>query len=58
MDFNKIGDIDGMFVLKFTAYIVFATILLVSGIWCAHYRYVDCLKVGHTKMYCIMSMGK
>jgi len=58
IDFNKVCEIDGANILKLIAIIIFVTVLLVSAIWCAHYRYVDCLKVGHTKTYCIITIGK
>lgn len=58
IDLNKIADLEATEIIKLIAIIVGFTILLTSAIWCAHYRYVDCLKVGHTKLYCMMTIGK
>jgi len=32
--------------------------LIGLGIWWDVYKYGDCRKVGHSKLYCIMDIGK
>ena len=32
--------------------------LIALAIWWGQYKYHDCLKVGHTKTYCILDLGK
>jgi len=32
-------------------------IICILGIWIDVYKYKDCKKVGHSKMYCILSFG-
>jgi hypothetical protein len=43
-------------------YVGIAVLLLVGvfaiDIWWARYKYQDCLRVGHTKTYCILDVGK
>lgn len=41
----------------FGAIVLFVLAIAATGCWQA-YAYQDCLKVGHSKVYCIMRMGK
>lgn len=50
---KKQGDIIGSVIL------IGVIILAVSlGIWMSVYRYKDCKAVGHSQLYCIMSIGR
>jgi hypothetical protein len=33
-------------------------LLIYTAFWWAAYKYRDCLKVGHSKTYCVLDMGK
>lgn len=43
---------------NYGAAVVLFVVILSAGIWWQHYKYVDCLKVGHSKLYCVMSIGE
>ena len=44
--------------MKYILAILISIGLIGLGIWWGFYKYHDCIKVGHTKLYCIMSFGK
>lgn len=38
--------------------IIVVLLIIPFQIWWQFYRYHDCKKVGHTTLYCILSIGK
>jgi len=38
-------------------YLIICAIAIGVAIWWLPYKYHDCLKVGHSKAYCIMQLG-
>lgn len=45
-------------VIKYLLAISLGIVLLTVAVGWGIYRYHDCLKVGHTKLYCVLSSGK
>lgn len=43
---------------KIIVYMLFIVVLFGLGIWWQTYKFHDCRRVGHTKLYCIMDIGK
>jgi hypothetical protein len=44
--------------MKIIFNILFAIIILSLIFWWQIYRYQDCKSVGHSKLYCVLSIGK
>jgi hypothetical protein len=41
----------------FILQLIFAVVIFALTIWWGIYKYHDCLKVGHTKTYCIIDFA-
>lgn len=39
--------------MKLTTIIIIIVVVFTFGIWWSFYQYKDCLKVGHSILYCI-----
>jgi len=39
-------------------YVLILIIVISLAVWWGKYKYNDCLKVGHSKTYCILDLGK
>lgn len=44
-------------ILKIIGCCILMIIIFVFVLWWSNYAYNDCLKVGHTKTYCVFNLG-
>ena len=59
--YNRIiysGNFSGMSATYKVLIVLLFIPLIGLAIWWGKYKYHDCLKVGHTKTYCILDLGK
>lgn len=46
------------YLLQFLSIVALLSCLVTVGVVWKFYSYGECIKVGHSQLYCVMSMGK